>query len=166
MNTIRAVILSDTHIPDAAAYLPVPLMEELANADVIFHLGDFISVDVLIELEALKETHAVFGNCDPFEVRMRLGEEKIVELAGRRIGLWHGSGGPASLPDRVARRFNGLDIALFGHSHVPYVEDRGGLLLINPGSPTQRARSGRNTYAVLSLGEDTRVEIVDLQPPA
>jgi len=162
METVRAIILSDTHIPDAAAYLPASLREELARTDVIFHLGDFVSIDFLVELEAIKETHAVFGNCDPSEVRMRLGEEKILELAGRRIGLWHGSGGLATLADRVTRRFNGLDIALFGHSHVPWVEERAGLLLVNPGSPTQALRSGRNTYAVLSLGKKTKVEIVDL----
>lgn len=34
--------------------------------------------------------------------------------------------------------FSGVEAVLFGHSHHPYREVRGGVLLLNPGSPTDR----------------------------
>ncbi|MBQ2607228.1 MAG: metallophosphoesterase family protein, partial [Oscillospiraceae bacterium] len=44
----------------------------------------------------------------------------------------------------------GADVALFGHTHSPFVEHRGGVVLLNPGS----IGSGpRPSYGTLLVGD-------------
>lgn len=162
MENVKILVLSDTHIPDAAPFLPATVFRILEYVNMVVHLGDFVSEDVLDELERLKTTYAVSGNCDPPELRRRLPQETIIEAASQKISLWHGTGGPKDLPDRVLRKFPKVNICLFGHSHIPLIENRGNILLVNPGSATHNARSGRKTCAVLTLGDKTETEIVDL----
>jgi hypothetical protein len=38
---------------------------------------------------------------------------------------------------------------VFGHSHIPWLEDEDGLLLLNPGSPTDKRRQPERTFALL-----------------
>ena len=71
---------------------------------------------------------------DDFELRGLLPEKRIVEIMGRRIGVIHGSGSPQGIEDLVMREFEGLDVVIFGHSHVPLETRKGKVLLINPGS--------------------------------
>jgi predicted phosphodiesterase len=54
-------------------------------------------------------------------------------------------------------------VVVFGHSHVPLLEDEGGLLMVNPGSPTDRRRMPTYTMGVLELGAGrARAQLVDL----
>jgi predicted phosphodiesterase len=41
---------------------------------------------------------------------------------------------------------------VFGHSHIPWLEDEDGLLLLNPGSPTDKRRQPEHTFALLRKG--------------
>jgi hypothetical protein len=54
-------------------------------------------------------------------------------------------------------------VVVFGHSHIPVVDDDGDLLMLNPGSPTDRRRMPTFTLATLDL-EDGAVaaRLVDL----
>jgi uncharacterized protein len=40
-------------------------------------------------------------------------------------------------------------VVVFGHSHIPWLEDQDDLLLLNPGSPTDRRRQPEHTFALL-----------------
>ena len=41
------------------------------------------------------------------------------------------------------------DLVCFGHTHVPFVERTGSVLVVNPGSPSQpRDRDRRGAYAI------------------
>jgi predicted phosphodiesterase len=42
-------------------------------------------------------------------------------------------------------------VVVFGHSHIPWLEDKEGLLLLNPGSPTDRRRQPEHTFALLRV---------------
>ena len=44
----------------------------------------------------------------------------------------------------------GANVALFGHTHIPVAEERGGVFLFNPGS-CGRCYTGPNTYGILTL---------------
>jgi predicted phosphodiesterase len=75
----------------------------------------------------------------------------------------HDAGAAAGRRARLRRWFPTARVAVFGHSHVPVVEDDGGLLLLNPGSPTDRRRMPTFTLAVLTLeGGHAAAELVDL----
>ena len=60
----------------------------------------------------------------------------------------------------MRRRFPQARVVVFGHSHIPWLEDEDGLLLLNPGSPTDKRRQPEHTFAVLRAeGGRVRAEI-------
>ena len=76
-------IVSDTHLPRGGRRLPSACLERLREAELILHAGDFVSAGALAEIEALgPPVAAVHGNVDSEEVRARLPETRMVEVAG------------------------------------------------------------------------------------
>jgi putative phosphoesterase len=52
----------------------------------------------------------------------------------------------------------GADVAMFGHSHVPFIKNMNGILLVNPGSVGRpRTRAGA-TFAVIECTQDGLLE--------
>ena len=71
----------------------------------------------------------------------------------------------ASLPDALAQVFGAkVDVVVCGFSHISFVEEHQGVMIINPGSatwPNQRVMPG--TVAVLELTPNSReASIIDL----
>ncbi len=147
----RIAVVADTHIPKVDPTLPSRLLEELHGADLILHAGDLIEMSVMEELNSLAPTRAVFGNMDLPEVRSLLPEKLVVEVEGKLIGLIHGWGPPVGIERRVLSRFSDVDVIVFGHTHKALVEERKGILLVNPGTPNDRRFSKRLSYANLSI---------------
>lgn len=150
------VLVGDTHLPRFGRVLPAPLVAGLEGADLILHAGDLTDAFVLDLLEALAPTVGVAGNNDGPELHARLGIARTVELDGVRIGLTHGHAGPGrTTPERAlltfARADPPIDVVAFGHSHQPIVERRGGVWLLNPGSPTDRRRQPAFSFLRLSI---------------
>ena len=63
-------VVSDTHIPARAPFLPSSLFGLLDGVDLILHAGDIEEESVLDELRALAPVEAVAGNMDPLYVKM------------------------------------------------------------------------------------------------
>lgn len=159
----RIGVIADTHIPKVAPCLPVDLLRGLQGCDLILHAGDLVSMQVLEELRAIAPVEAVHGNMDPSEVTSALPGTRVVEVEGKRIGLVHGGGPPLGIERRVLSRFTGVDAVVFGHTHRPVVGRRKGILLVNPGTPTDLRFSKRLSYAVITVdGDVLDAEIIDL----
>jgi putative phosphoesterase len=162
----RVVLLADTHLPRFGRRLPEPVERALARADRILHAGDITAPFVLDLLRAYAPTDAIAGNNDPPELVERLGLTRIVELEDVRIGLTHGHAGPGrTTPERAWRTFAAaefpVDAIAFGHSHVPIVERRDGVWLLNPGSPTDRRRQPAFSFVSLEVdGRELRPRLV------
>ncbi len=157
----RVVAISDTHIPKVKEDLPPSLVEALQGADLIVHAGDLVDISVLDRLRELGTVVAVAGNMDYPSVRAVLPETRVVEVEGKRIGVTHGSGPPLGIERRVLSRFAGVDAVVFGHTHSAHLEERKGVLLVNPGTPNDRRFSRRLSYALLEVDEEgIRPEIV------
>jgi putative phosphoesterase len=134
--------------------LPAALRKGLSGVDVIVHCGDIVDAMAIPLFETIAPVEAVAGNNDPPALHERFGERKILEFEGLRIGVIHGHQGRGkSTPDRAERAFKDerVDAVLFGHSHVPHCERRNGVLLFNPGSPTERRRQPQFSYGVLRI---------------
>lgn len=163
MAEITVGVLSDTHIPHAAKVLPAEVIEAFAEVDAILHAGDITDYAVITQLESLAEVSAVYGNMDPAETRTRVEARRVIELGGVRIGLTHGQGAPAGLPDRVAQQFDGVEVVVFGHSHRALNERRGRVLLFNPGSATDTHFAPFRSYGILQISRgDVQGRIVPL----
>ncbi len=162
---MRLAIISDTHMPKGRRALPAACVERLAGADAILHAGDFIARSVHEDLAAIgPPVHAVHGNVDPPELRGMLPECLELELAGVNVAMVHDSGPAAGRMTRMRRRFPHARLVVFGHSHLPLLEQGpDGLILLNPGSPTERRRAPRHTMAQVEVGDGTvACELVEL----
>ena len=126
------------------------------TADAMFYLGDGL-YDLNAALELRREPvpypiYRVAGNCDvnysePSEGLAPFGGVLFFYTHGHHYGVKMGS---ERLAECAGER--GADVALFGHTHIPHAETRGGVFLFNPGS-CGRCYTGPNTYGILTLAD-------------
>ena len=121
--------------------------------DLILHCGDLTTLHAIAAFERIAPVDAVAGNNDGAEIVRRYGRRKVVLAGGLRIGMVHGDGPGGTTLSRARDAFaaEALDVILFGHSHVPYCERYGGVWVVNPGSPTDKRRQPRFSFAVLEV---------------
>ena len=149
---MQLAIISDTHMPRGARALPAGCVERLRSADAILHAGDLVALEVLELLESLgPPVHAVHGNVDEPEVRIRLPAVRVVEADGARILMTHDGGPAEGRLARLRRRYPDADAVVFGHSHLPLHEERDGFAIFNPGSPTERRRAPHHTMGLATV---------------
>lgn len=136
----------------------------MAQADVVIHAGDFITVAVLEEIESLgRPVHAVHGNVDEPELRRGLPARLEVELAGVRIGVIHDAGPRAGRAGRLRELFPEADCVIFGHTHLPEHTRLNSFEIFNPGSPTERRRAPNRSMGILEVaGREPRFRHVPL----
>jgi len=145
-------VISDTHARHCSQ-LPQNLLKALEKVDLIVHAGDIVTMDVIRGLEMVAPVKGVCGNMDLPEVRLAFPQKLVLELEGRKIAVMHGSGGPAGLENLVTQEFQGVDIIIFGHSHIAMNKVLDRIHLFNPG------RAG-DSYGILELGEIVSAKII------
>ncbi len=159
--SLLAVVIADTHVPRRARALPEGLLAHLGRADVILHAGDLMAGDLLRELGAYAPVRAVRGNLDPLD--LGLPETLEFDFGGAKVAMIHDSGRKRGRRARLRRRFPDARVGVFGHSHIPFLEDEDDFMLLNPGSPTDRRRQPHHTFALLRVEEGkVRAEILAL----
>jgi putative phosphoesterase len=169
----RIGIISDTHVRESGSRrIPQRVFEAFRDVDLILHGGDLTAPRVLEDLGALAKVLAVQGNNDRswpgvLPISRRVEVEQVV------IGLVHGdlpaTGRPRPKPldDAPGNRETGANavshfefdddvgVFVFGHSHRPFLQDReiSGrvVLLLNPGSPTDKRYAPNFGVAVLKV---------------
>ena len=158
---MKITVISDTHMPRRAKWLPNEVMKSIEKADLVIHAGDFTSEELLIDLSSITHLEAVAGNNDGYEIVMRLGKQKVIEVAGFRIGIIHGDGIYGTTLQRVKQAFadEHVDIVIFGHSHVAHQEWDNGVLYFNPGSPTDKRRSPKYSFGEIIVGKKIEPKI-------
>ena len=147
---MRVAVVADTHMPKGSRVLPVECVLRLRAADLILHAGDLSSVAFHDELRSFgPPVHAVHGNVDEPALQTLLPEELTVEVEDVRLGLVHVPGPRPGKEARLIRRFPGCDAVVYGHTHLPQVEQVSGVWILNPGSPTERRRAPARTMLEL-----------------
>lgn len=164
---MRLLMLADTHVPRRARDLPAEVWDEVAQADVVFHAGDWVTPELLDTLAArAARLVACWGNNDGPALRSRLPERADVVLEGLHFTVVHETGAVAGREARMSRRYPDTDVLIFGHSHIPWdTTTSTGLRLLNPGSPTDRRRQPACTYmtATVRHGDLTDVRLQPLE---
>jgi putative phosphoesterase len=153
-------LLSDSHGRAARTAEAARLLVE-AGAEVLIHLGDLGSTEVLEALAAAAgkapgralPVHAVLGNCDhPDSLAPRARALGIslhdpagrLVLDGKTICFHHGH-----LPEAAEEALSaGADYLCHGHTHVPRDERFGRTRVVNPGA---LHRAASHTVALLDV---------------
>jgi putative phosphoesterase len=124
VGDLRVGLISDTHgllRPEARAFL--------IGCDCIVHGGDIGDPSILDELGSMAPLIAVKGNNDRDPWSMRLAETELIRVGNIFVYVIHDLSeldiDPAAIDVRVV---------VSGHSHKPKIEERGGVLYVNPGS--------------------------------
>lgn len=154
---MRLLLIADTHVPKRARDLPAQVWDEVANADVVIHAGDWVAPELLDELEArATRLIACWGNNDGPDLRARLPERANSTIEGLRFTVTHETGASAGRDARMSRLYPDSDVLVFGHSHIPWdTTTPTGLRLLNPGSPTDRRRQPHCTYMTVTAEKGT-----------
>lgn len=158
-------VLADTHIPERAGEIPQRILEDFKSVDLIIHAGDLVELVVLETLKtACADIRAVYGNMDSYAVRKKLTEKEIIAAGNFKIGLIHGYGAPHKLIKQVSFVFknDGVNIIIFGHSHMPFCEKKGDILYFNPGSPTDMIFSPYNSYGIIEINDKINPQIIKI----
>lgn len=155
-------IISDTHMPSMARQLPDGLLRDMEKVDYILHAGDWNSMNVYERLSQLAPVDGVAGNTDGMEIVERFGYQKVLEFQSRKFGIVHGHGMRGSTENNALGAFKGeeVDCIIFGHSHIPLIRNVNGILLLNPGSPTDKRRQPQYSYSIVEIGEQLEAKHV------
>lgn len=156
---MKVLIVSDTHGRDSG--LDEAVIRE-RPFDMLIHCGDVEGREFYIEAVAECPCCIVSGNNDFFS---DLPREQEITLTGNRVLVTHGHYYGVSLSlngilDEAAAR--NCRAVFFGHTHRPVIAERGGILLLNPGSLAYPRQEGRKkSYAVLEtdIKGDMKAEI-------
>ncbi|WP_372633485.1 metallophosphoesterase [Cohnella sp.] len=152
---MRIVVVSDTHMPRMAKKLPDRLLKELEKADAIVHAGDWTKLSVYEQLAAFGPVYGVAGNNDGAELQAQFGLRKLLKFEECRIGVVHGHGAAkrSSTEAHAIEAFKGtkLDALVYGHSHIPVRKTVAGLLVFNPGSPTDKRRQPKYSFGIFDI---------------
>ena len=147
-------VISDTH-----GLLRPEALEALQGVDLILHAGDVGSADVLETLKAIAPVVAVRGNNDKGAWANELPNWEVAEVGTIYIYMIHDLKEIDLNPTAA-----GFQVVVSGHSHKPLVEERRGVLYLNPGSAGPRRFSLPISVARLKVsGETVSAELVKLR---
>ena len=154
---MKILVVSDTHRRDENLR---SIIEQEKPFDVLVHLGDAEGSEHWIPEWAGEGCMMamVMGHNDFFS---RLERELEIELGPYRAFLTHGhyygvSMGPEGVADEAKSR--GCDIAMYGHTHRPFLDKVDGVTVLNPGSLSYPRQEGhRPSYLIMTVKDDGTV---------
>ena len=150
---MRVAVISDTH-----GLLRPEALNALQGAEHILHAGDVGDPAILDTLSAIAPVTAIRGNIDEGGACSHLPPSELIELNGRNIYMLHDVKKLDLNPEAA-----GIAAVVFGHSHKPLVEQRRGVLFLNPGSAGPRRFQLPVTLAWLNIdAKGLSAQIIDL----
>jgi putative phosphoesterase len=150
---VTIAVIADTHV-NRMDELPTAVLDVLDRVDLIIHLGDFTSPQLLDDFKKRGNFHGIWGNHDRLpEMRKRLNRIEVLEVDGKRLGLIHGLFYPVGREKRLKAWFKNykIDVLLFGHNHLVTCKIVDGILLFNPGTVTCQFPATQGSFGLLTL---------------
>lgn len=150
---LRVGLISDTH-----GLLRPEALDFLRGCDHIIHAGDICEESTLQGLSGMAPLTAVRGNNDKGAWASALPVAELVQLGDAYAYVIH------DLADLdIDPAAAGVQVVVSGHSHKPGIEDRGGVLFVNPGSAGPRRFKLPISVAELAVaGATVSARIIDL----
>lgn len=141
----KILVMSDSHGEQKNVLRALNIFSDV---DCVIHLGDYVK-----DTEAIKKKKRVYsirGNGDFYSKRP---SERIITIGGKKILMLHGHKQRVKsslLNLGLYAKEKGVDIALFGHTHIPAEQMFEGVILYNPGS---LSRFGSPTVGIITIDE-------------
>ena len=155
----KILVVSDSHGGNMNLRKAVAAFGERGQQlEMLIHLGDLGSLAGIEKLVNCPVV-AVRGNCD---TAPELPKTQLVSIGNETVWLTHGhlygcKAGTERMKD--AAKENGAGIVLFGHTHIPLMENFSDIKVMNPGSITMPRQEGHcPTYMVITVEEDGHLE--------
>ncbi len=147
-------IISDTH-----GLVRKSVVKSFKDVDLIIHAGDIGTEEAFETLQAIAKVHPVRGNIDGARWAKNLPCTEVVQVGHVYLYVLHDLN--ALDLDPTAAGFNAV---ISGHSHIPKVENKDGILFLNPGSAGPRRFNYPISIAFLYIkGASIEAEIVELK---
>ena len=148
---MKLAILSDTH-----GLLRPEVAEHLKTADAILHGGDINKPGIVDQLEQYAPLYVVRGNNDK-EWAEQIPHDLTITLGGVTFYMVHNK-------KEVPADLTGIDAVVFGHSHKYLLEERDGVLWLNPGSCGPR-RFHQEITMMMAEAEDGTLQVEKIVIP-
>lgn len=148
---MKLAILSDTH-----GLLRPEVSEHLKTADAILHGGDVNKPGIVDQLERYAPLYIVRGNNDK-EWAEQIPHDLTITLGGVTFYMVHNK-------KEVPADLTGIDAVVFGHSHKYLLEERDGVLWLNPGSCGPR-RFHQEITMMMAEAEDGTLRVEKIVIP-
>jgi putative phosphoesterase len=147
-------VISDTH-----GLLRPEAVTALRGSDYIVHAGDIGDPGILDTLNEIAPVTAVCGNVDREPWAKKIPQTNVLEVEGASLYVLHSLQELDLKPEAA-----GFAAVIYGHSHVPKLEKRNGVLYFNPGSAGPRRFGLPVSVGRLKvLGKKLEAEIVQLE---
>jgi uncharacterized protein len=146
-------VISDTH---GLLRPNVPAL--LAGVDLIVHAGDVGSPEILQALREIAPTFAVRGNVDTEPWCTALPETDVVKAGEIELYVLHDIAQLKFDPKRAGYR-----AVIYGHSHRASIQERDGVLFLNPGAAGPRRFNLSPSLAKVEVrGQELDVSLLTL----
>lgn len=157
MIYVKILVVSDTHGKNKNV---IEKVKDMKKPDLMLHLGDYVGDGIAISKALKISSIIVSGNGDHPSSGFK--DEEIIEINGKRIFLTHGHrlGVNYSL-NKLFYRAKELraDIALFGHTHIAFIEKKEDCIIMNPGSPfSPRGFSDKKTFGIIEISGEIKTK--------
>lgn len=152
----RVLVISDTHGRNDDIE---GVLAQVGDVDYIIHCGDLERGEDYVRSLAKCPMTIVSGNNDYY---LDLPMDAEIEIEGIKIWIVHGhyyyvNMGVEFLREEGKQR--GVDVVMYGHTHVPHFEQEDGLTILNPGSLTYPRQQGRKpTFLMMIIKDNGDVE--------
>ena len=148
---MKILIISDTH--RSLKNLDTALANE-KPIDLLIHMGDVERQvpDIMKMVDC--PMHIIAGNND---FLCGLDDEEEFEIGKYKVMITHGHQYYVGMSEQYLQeeaRARGVDIVMYGHTHVPKLIFESDLITLNPGSLTYPRQKGRRpSYMVMTIDE-------------
>lgn len=146
---MRVLIVSDTHGRHGGLDRA---LEATGPIDLFIHLGDVEDGEDYIDAVVDCEKRIVRGNNDFFS---DLPRELEFDLGPHHVFITHGHYYYVSMDIETIieeGKSRGADIVMFGHTHKPYLYQKDGITVLNPGSLSFPRQAGRKcSYMMMEM---------------
>jgi uncharacterized protein len=152
-KALRVGLISDTH-----GLLRAEAKRFASDCDYLIHGGDIGSPDILEQLAAFAPLTAVRGNNDGQAWAAQLPTTEMIRIGGVFVYVIHDLAELDIEPQAV-----GVRVIVSGHSHMPSVNERDGVLYVNPGScGPRRFKLPISVGELLVAGGEVRARTIEL----